>query len=315
MRHDYRRLFKNGEDTSFSLKGLRSASVKEPPVPIIVRNESVGKFHGIEVFERVSHQHGHPQTIADLVSNAYFRLTYQKPDGTSATFGTSVIGAPSIRIENGTFHLIPTVSEANVNLGDPDRLKVSLSGKFEDLACVTSVRKYENDAAIYRTTMQFEVTFMALQDISMNRFRLGNDVFRLFTISSMYSASHRYDGNLIRYKGREGTKTLDLRKVEGRGRYLFKTPQPTSEIDLVKEIGSMGSPNTPGSPDSPSINAKVISTSIPVNGLAVQAYLDASPDINDDSLSVWLEWTHCPPVIPEGQVISATIEFCASPPS
>ena len=73
------------------IKGLVTSSIPEPPVEVLLNNKTVGKFQGLELFEKIAGSKSFPQTVADLVSNSYVRLTYQKLKGRSATFGTSFI--------------------------------------------------------------------------------------------------------------------------------------------------------------------------------------------------------------------------------
>jgi len=162
--------------------------------------------------------------------------------------------------------------------------------------------------------MHAELNFTALKDIHLSKLQLGNDAFRLFSISSMYSNSHCYDANAIRYEGLQGSRIIQLATVKERGNYLLDSNQVTSDFQIIKGAGSAGLRKSPGSPDSPSIRARILKSSLAVEELVIQAYLHGSPNKNDDSLSVWLEWRACPEVIQKGQIISATIEFSATPP-
>ena len=45
----------------------------------------------------------------------------------------------------------------------------------------------------------------------------------------------------------------------------------------------------------------------------MQAYLDTSLSINDDSLTVWGEWSRCPSVLEKGLSISIKAKFTAYP--
>lgn len=308
------KLLVDGEGMPFVLKGLRSPSIKEPPVALTLNGKAAGQFHGVEVFEKVVQQKGNPQTIADLICNTYCRLTYQKPNGTSATFGTSIIGATSFRDNDNTLHLIPSVSSAEAHLGDPHRLKISVVGTYGDMAHLSSVRTYTTEANIHSTTMVAEITFVTLKEITLRKSLLGTDALRLFSISSMYQSPTCYDGNLIRYKTGDTTKSLDLRTTKQRSRYIFGRSSDISEIELVKQLGSTGKLHTPGSTDSPSLRARALDASIPTAELGIQAYLSESLNPNDDSLSVWLEWIACPAVLPKGKELWAKIEFSATPP-
>lgn len=295
------------------LTGLRSPSIKEPPVATSINGEPVGHFHALEVFENVSETNFYPQTIADLVSNTYFRLTYQKPEGTSAAFGTSIVGATSFRTADKTFNFIPHVTSAVVDTGDPHRLRISVLGVYRDLASLSSVRTYATKAGVHQTTMNMEVTLTALREIHLDKLRIGYDSFRLFSISSMYASPLQYDGNLIKYKRAHETRSMNLHSIEKRERYIFDASRGVSELALLRETGSANAHDTEGSQDSPSIRVRVIGSSIPIEELGLQAYLADSTNVDDDSLSIWLEWTDCPVVIPKGRTVSAKIEFSAVP--
>lgn len=286
------------------LKGLCAPSIREAPVPIRVDGDPVGNFQGLEIFQNVAGTSFYPQTVADLASNTYFRLTYQKPDGSSATFGTSIVGAASFRTADTVFHFIPEVTGADVHTGNSHRLSISVSGAYEDLAMLSSIRTYAMDASINRTEMKMEVALTAIRDIPLDQTRLGNDSLRLFSVSSMYADPLHYDGNLIRYKDARGTKSLYLQNIQKRGRYLFSPLPQVSEFALLKDRW----------PESPSIAARIIESSLPIKELALQGYLAHTMSVDDDSLSLWIEWRKCPRVIPEGQKISAAIEFSAYPP-
>ena len=311
----HRKILLNDANAPFVLKGLRSPSIKEPAIEICLHEKAIGSFQALEVYERVSELNRYPQTIADIVSNMYLRLTYQKPDGTSGTFGTSIIGAISVRTADGNLLLVPQVASAIVHVGNPHRLKIVVSGVYQDFARISSIRTYATEASIYQTTMQAEISLTALKDIHLDQSRLGSDSFRFFSISSMYTDPLHYDGNVIRYKTTHGEQSLELGSIQKRGRYLLSAARRISEIQVVKELGSTGKCKSPGSPDSPSIRAQVLSASVPIEELGIQGYLADSMNINDDSLSVWLEWAACPRVIPKGQEIWAKIEFSAIPPS
>lgn len=140
----------------FLFKGLRSSSIIESPVQISINNEPNGHFQALEVFERVSGPNGYPQTIVDIVSNMYSRLTNQKPDGTSATFGTSIIGVMWFRTNDEILHLIQEITENAVFLGDSERLEIIVSGIFKELAKIPSTRSYPTEATLFQTEITID---------------------------------------------------------------------------------------------------------------------------------------------------------------
>ena len=263
MKSDRHTLLYDCEKFPFVLKGLRSASIKEERVLVSINNKEVGAFNAIEVFERGPDLKKYPQTIADIISNAYFRLTYQKSNGTSATFGTSVVGAPSFRTDDHRFHFVPHITTATVDVGDPHRLKTVITGNYGNAASMTSTRVYDTEAGVHQTAMTLEIIFTVLEDIRIDESRKGIDSFRFFSISSMFSTSECYDGNLICSKNENQTKTLDLGTLSARGAHLLEPHQVTSEFALIKQAGSIGALNHPGSPDSPSIKVSVTESSFP----------------------------------------------------
>lgn len=164
------------------------------------------------------------------------------------------------------------------------------------------------------TRMILHVAFTALQDIALDSKLLGKDAFRFLTLSSMYSSASRYDGNVIRFKKNGEVVNISLTQKNQRGYIIEKDSPYCSEFGLLKETGSAGKPYTPGSPDSPSFQVKVLESSVPGEQLCLQAYLSESTNVNDDSLSVWLEWRDCPAVLEKGQEVSLAAEISALPP-
>ncbi len=301
------KLLYTSEDGLFVLKGLLSLSISEPPVPVQLNEKAAGKFQGLELFENVSGSNSWPQTASDLVSNTYIRLTHQKPDATSAAFGTSIAGAPSFRTADRTFHFIPRVTGAVVDAGGPHRLRISVSGVYGDLAALSTTRTYSTDARINETKMEMNFSLTALQDIHLDHTGIGNDTFRLFSVSSMYADQLRHDGNVIKYKSSSQAKAVGLHTIEKRGRYIFSKAGKCSALELLNVPASLSSA------PSPSIAARVIETSIPIKELAVQAYLAHTTNPDDDSLTIWMEWIRCPEVVQKGWTISAVTEFSAFP--
>jgi len=214
-------------DSNLVVKGLRSKSIREQSVPVLVNQRLTGRFHGVEFYQKVQGVNSYPQIVADLVSNTYFRLSHQKDDGTSATFGTSVIGACSFRPADGMLQLIPQVRDSTVSIA-PSHLEVSLSATYGQSAQLQSIRQYRYESAIGVTTMVFEVSFTALRDIYLAKESLKNDAFRLFSLSSMYSSATYYDANALRFASDRDQLQFDIKELRGRGtcKPVGKTIQP-----------------------------------------------------------------------------------------
>lgn len=301
------------DELPFLVKGLRSDSIREPVVPVTFDGVDVGAFQGIEVFEKTPGSGSTPQIIADLVSNAYVRLTYQKENGHSGTFGTSFVAAFSFRPKGKPLLLIPTVSRAEIVLDNRHCLHLSLIGAYGTYGEIVSTRTFAARAENRHTCVRARATFVATADIELEPTTLGNDSFRLFTCSSMYANSTRYDGNILRWAG-ETVAELDLRTVETRGGYLFRRPVRATQLAIAKSGGSTGQRGTPGAADSPSVESSVIDSSLPITELAAQGFLANTTDVNDDSLTAWLEWVNAPLTVPTGMEITWTAELAARPP-
>ena len=297
------------------LKALSSVSIAEPPVPVFLNGEEQGVFHGLEVFERVQGCPAFPQTLADLVANAYLRLSYQKNDGTSATFGSSIVGCPSFRTEDGALHFIPRVRRANVFIGNPTRMRIEISGHYGDLAEVVLRRDYHTEAQENETRMSLWWEIRFRKEVTLDSRLAGLDRFRLLTISSMFSTSTRFDANCLSWSDEGNGSVFQLEDATPRDSYLLKNRASASAFSVQKEMGSQGERNTPGSPDSPSISATFISSSRSSMKTGLQGFLTGSTAVNDDSLSVWLEWLNAPERFREGESVSAELEILAHPPN
>ncbi|MFN8392923.1 MAG: hypothetical protein U0136_21700 [Bdellovibrionota bacterium] len=303
------------DDSSYVLKGLLSGSILEPPVPTRLNGKSAGAFQALEMFERNGSGPSYPQTVADLISNTYFRLSYLQPSGCSGTFGSSVVGSVSFRPRGSQLFFIPTVERADVVTRDRAGPEVALIGRYGEIAEVRSVRAYNIRSELGLTTMSCHVTVCALQEIQLDPACLGNDAFRLLTLSSMYARPDRYDGNLLRWGHGTGVAELDLRAAPSElNGYLLKHPQAARELSVLKQRGSTAPRLSPGAVDSPSISAKVVGSSMRDSELGAQAFVSRSHDVNQDSLTAWIEWTKVPPIIPKGTEHSWTFEISASPP-
>ncbi len=99
--------------------------VAEPAVPIYHNDALLGgiDYHGIELYDRTPGGAGYPLTFVDLVANSFVRATYQKPDGTSGSLGTSFAATFSYRQVQGGENLmyVPTTERAEVTTGGRER--------------------------------------------------------------------------------------------------------------------------------------------------------------------------------------------------
>jgi hypothetical protein len=282
--------------------------------PITLRNNGVlvddqntsgpDLFDGIEINDQVPGTSSFPLTWADLIGNGFFRATYQKSDGKTGHLGTSVMACPSFRKSGGDLQFIPTISRADVETGLPagERTRNTLTANFGSDANVTSVRTYP-DPAIGLTSAGVSVAFTVLRSISLDAAQIGNDAFRFMTLSSMFSTSTEYDANLLRWETPDGqVKVFRLSNSTPRDAHLLAAgTQLGCWFELVKESGSTWFP------DSPTIRVEIPNYENVNQLLGIQAFLAATQNPNDDSLSVWLEWLDVPNPIPAG--ISSSLRF------
>lgn len=275
-------------------------------------------FNVIDINDRAPGTPGFPTTWADIIANTFVRPTHQDPDdpeGSTGTLGTSVVGSSSYRTPGGTpadFHFVPTVIRADVTTGLPtgERIAVELTANFDAMASVTSRRTFP-DPPLGETTTGLSVTFEALQAISLDPNQLGNDAFRLLTVSSMLASPDVYDANVLRYE--DPNQVAHTIRLADR----FGTPDPFGDLfpapvelgtwfELVNEPGSLHTP------DNSSIRVEFDPNDFP-GTLGVQGFLFDDPSSAADSLSVWIEWIDAPAVIAAGTILSMPFTLIATP--
>ena len=292
--------------------GLISETIKEASVPLLCENTSVQSLQAIEMYNISKGTSSYPLTAVDIISNSYLRLSYQKSDGSSATLGSSLVGAISFRTLDNVLNFIPKINNAVMETTQDLRPLITISGSYGELAHIITRRKYlvPNNTG---SSCLVEVNFKAQRDIYLAKQLLGKDAFRFCTISSMYTANC-YDGNMLEYSS--DTSEVIVKKLTAetkRGSYIFnKIPAISSMIALKKDSLSCGGLRTPGAIDSPSLQINFFQNQ---HLLGIQGYLAPSLDINSDSLSVWLEWKDAPKIIRSGQTISFSYTVTAMAPS
>lgn len=301
------------DDGSQSLFAGQRTGIGEPPVPVFhdgVRVRSRARFNTVETCARVPGTRSYPLTAVNLVANFHYRLTYQKARGGSAPLGTSVIATPSYRTARG-LALIPTATRSEVSTGTPERYRVATFGQFAAGAQVTSRSAFLN-TVIGESSAMLTVSFASPAEIRLAAGApfVGNDRFRLLTLSSMFSSATRYDANRLRYRGMDGViRTFEFSGATPRAAHLFAEP-----VDLGSSLGSWFELiKTPGStwfPASPSVRVTIIDAA--GFRLGLQGFLAATRNPDHDSLSVWLEWTEAPSVIRAGTAFTARYTLTAS---
>jgi len=283
--------------------------VAEPAIPIYHNDallEGIG-YHGIELYDGTPGGAGYPLTFVDLVANSFVRATYQKPDGTSGSLGTSFAATFSYRPAQGGEHLlyVPTTERAEVTTGGSDRYTDRVTAHFGSAASVSSTRTFP-DPSLAATTVVVANTLLATEEIALatGLARTRGDVLRSGTLSSMFADAQQFDASLLLWEDRSGNvHHLSLSESTPRDAHLFIAPQEVGPwIELVKGAGSTWFP------DSPTIRLSITGS----HGLrlGLQGFLAASQNPNDDSLSVWIELLDSPSAIAQGSRYA--MEFAVS---
>ena len=290
---------------------VRNLGLAERKVPIyhgghLIRRK---RHEAIEGFFRVGKRRSTPQLFADLVANTYLRLTYQKRHGRSGRLGTSIATSPAYRT-GSTIDLVPDVSRVSVYAkGTRATYSSKLTASFPGAASIGFRRELENFRLGF-TRFNLTTNFRTTSDLALSRDTslVGNDRFRLLTLSSMFVDRDTYDADEIRYEALGGeVRSFPLRNTTPRGAHLFPAPEMVgSWIELVKHRGS------DWNPDSPTI--RIVIKNRGGLRLGIQGFLDSSTNPNDDSLSVWLEWIDAPDSVPSGTSWKFEFEAIASPP-
>jgi hypothetical protein len=295
------------DDGELGLVAATRSGIVESPVPVFLNGSLVGGFKTVEAYNRVPGTRSYPLSLSTVVANGALRLTYQKLDGTSGRLGTSLIGAPSFRTPSG-LELIPTVARTDVTTGVPRRCRVAVQGDYESGAQVTSTSAFP-DPIMGKSSTKLDVAFVAVTNITLAAGQpfVGNDRFRMLTLSSMWSSASAFDANLLRFEDTLGTiRTFALSAATPRDAHLLAVPiEVGAWIELVK---------TPGSkwfPDSPSIRISIGNAG--GMRLGVQGFLAATTNPSDDSLSAWLEWLDAPDVINAETTLCASFDIAAFP--
>ena len=300
------------DDGQLAVCGNNPPGVVEPPVPAYYNGQLEGHFTVLEVYDKVPGQTSWPLTVVDIIANTYVRTIYQPSEPVpTVPPGTSVVGSPSYRTAAG-LHEIPTVLQAELFTGEPDRYRTVVSAQFGTDASVYSIRTFP-DPDIGLTTTGLTIGFEAQQNITLHPGFLGNDAFRMGSMGSMFSDESQYDADLLRWTDPDGTlHSLRLTNATPRNAHLFSSPMEISVdsfVELVKEHGSTWFPT------SPSVRIDLLGLSGITGRIGIQGWLASTLGTSDDSLDVWIEWIDAPPMIPSGAVYEATYLVSATPPT
>jgi hypothetical protein len=287
------KFFDNGELALFA-KNL--SGIVEPAVPIYFNGGAspIGDHNHqlVEAFDNVPGTGSFPSTFVDIHANTFFRQTYQRTDGSSGSFGTSIVGAPSFRRSDFTFEFLPTVTRGDV-FADGEHYRSGVVGNYGSDATMSSTRRFF-EPITGQTIVELDIHFDVVNPIAL---AMGspfdaNDRTRFLTSSTMFANSSQFDANLIRYEDINGmVQMISLADGTPRGQHLLSTADEIGGwFELIKGPGSTWFP------DSPTIRVDILER----DGLRLgfQGFLDSSTNPNDDSLSLWLEWLDSPDTLP-----------------
>jgi len=319
------------------------ATIPEPSIPVFLNGTRLGypclagddSFDIVDIFDQVSTTASFPLTWSEIVASGYVRPLVQAEDGQSA-IGTSLIVQPSFKPAGLPLDLVPVMSRADVTArvripADRDlnavpvlfgtalrtnNFKVATQGNYDGRATVTGQRDYSADPVPGTTTFTMTYTWTASQNITLDASATGRgfDAFRLATLSSMLAnvGLGQYDARFVAVEDLSGNvRTVEVSETP-RGVYLFAAPQPTGvgrSFWLYQDTGATFNPL------SPSIEVELTSLTGAAGALGVQGFLSSSTNPNDDSLSLWLEWTGAPATINAGTQITATFTVRATDPT
>ncbi|MBN8644322.1 MAG: hypothetical protein J0L61_03665 [Planctomycetes bacterium] len=326
------------DDKNVAATARRDATITEPAIPVFLdqvnpagpKTYRVGNgcntastYQVVEVSDRTPTSNGFPLTYADIVANGYVRASVQKTDGSSSSFGTSAVGQPGVRFNGNPITVVPTMTEARVQATwtaavepetQPGRalpFGVQNTAAYGAFANLTSTRVYPDPVVgTSKATVMFNFTAASSFTLPTGR---GNDAFRLAWLSSMLAtqAGGQYDANYIAVSNGSNTRTLRIPDAP-RNAYLFPSPVAINVGDTVTLYKDTAASWNPGSP---TVALKLIAVSGATGGLGIQGFLASSTDPNDDSLSVWVEWTGAPSTVTAGTNITATFELTATNPT
>ena len=307
-------LFGFFDDGTLALEATNPAGVIEPPVPIHHNGALIdGANHQVvEAFDQVPGTSDFPLTFVDLVANTFLRATYQTEfggSGATGALGTSFVGSPSFRTDDGSLQYVPTVTRGDVNTDGTPRYESIVTAEFTGLSEVTSTRRFP-DPAIGATSIDVDISFEATGDIDLAAGApfSSNDRFRVATLSSMFSSSTEFDANVIRYEDHQGiVQTISLTDATPRGQHLLPIADEIgSWVELIKTEGSTWFPS------SPTTRVEILDD----DGLqlGLQGFLDSSMQTSDDSLSVWLEIIDAGDTISNGANFDVSVQVTATPP-
>lgn len=182
--------------------------VIEPTVPIYYNGALIGgqSHHAVELFDRTPNGSGYPSTFVDLVANTYLRDTWQKPDGSSGSFGTSFAATFSYRAAAGsqTLAYVPTVERADITIG-ASAYTDRVSGHFGSVAQTTSTRSFPDPTFAF-TTVHVANTLDVQQGVELasGDVRSAGDLLRAGTLSSMYSSAQNFDASVLLWEDAAG---------------------------------------------------------------------------------------------------------------
>ncbi len=245
---------------------------------------------------------GRPLTSADIVASTFTRLTFQRPDGSSASLGTSFVRSPSYRLAPDVLRFIPTDNVQGTVFTREAMTRyrtVVLGGHVDSMdtrETNVTINTTYTDPLVGTTTAVVSAQVEFLQNASLATISPfpENDRFRMLTGSSSFVDETIYDTDLIRYEDINGViKTIELTNATPKGQHLLAAPDEIgSWLELIKRPGDTVNPG------SPSMRVDILDKHGLTFGL--QGFLLDTMDPAADSLSVWLEVPNVPDMITSG---------------
>lgn len=252
---------------------------------------------------------GRPLTSADILANTYTRLTFQRPDGSSASLGTSFVRSPSYRLAPDVLRFIPTdnvqgtvftreattryrtvVVGGHVDSTGARETNVTINTTYADPVVGATVPPEGRATAVVST----QIEFLRNASLATTWPFPENDRFRMLTASSSFVDETIYDTDLIRYEDLGGViQTIELTNATPKGRHLLAAADEIgSWFELIKRPGDTVNPG------SPSMRVDILDKHGLTLGL--QGFLLDTMAPAADSLSVWLEVQNMPDTITSG---------------
>lgn len=305
------------DDGRLAIWVVQRDGILEPSIPMYVDgiriddDATAGQdvFNVVEGYVNIPGTPLHPLAFADIYANGYVRPIAIITDG-PMSFGTSVVTQPAFRPAGEPIDIVPNMLRGTGEVAGGQIVFITSTGNYGGRALFVCTRTYPRPP-IGETTFDVEWTWRATQPIELEPASLGNDAFRLCSLSSMFAnpAIGHYDARYLEISSAGSTWTGRIDSYP-RSSHLFASPRSFNVGDsftLHKDRSAVWNPG------GPSVRVELVSVTGLVGRLGIQGWLDASTNPGDDSLNVWVEWLDAPANIPGGTQIQVTLRVTALP--